>query len=250
MEVRRVSGAEEAPETSSRSERRSGAACDVPEPRLELGLHRRQHREWEEDTVPHGDRRIHTRESGYRSREVLWSRRRDRCIGVAVSDPGNTGVHPVRQRSGVRRQEGSGMVAGERLWNDLHHTWKPVGEPTGGELQRKPAGRMLEHARIRMHPGIPGDRGGVAKEVQRGETAQRSGILDAGRVRFSGSTPTTSADRGCSLRTNAHCKRSLVHLPIVLPRQAQLCSHHLRISPYHSNWYKNWGQATSASISP
>src|SRR5579885_1900381 len=123
---------------------RAADAGDAPRACVDVGLYRRRHRARRCVTDAHRARRAH--EGGAR----LAARAADRC--GRGHRPGQschrrtrrTGVHPLRQRTGVYRKESPAVAGRAKDQNHLHHPSEPVGKWVRRKLPQPLPRRMPE----------------------------------------------------------------------------------------------------------
>src|SRR5262249_51704550 len=76
---------------------------------------------------------------------VTYYRWRQEFAGLKTEHPaGHSRLHPVRQRTAVRRQGGTGIDRGCQCQDRLHRAGQPLGEWLHRELQRSPARELLD----------------------------------------------------------------------------------------------------------
>src|SRR6516165_499234 len=127
----------------------------------------------------------------------------DRCDRRSVRPlhpAGHSRLHPVRQRTGVRRQGSTGMDRGCRCQDSLHRARQPLGERVHRELQRSPARRAARRRNLLHSPRGPNRHRELAAALQHDQAARIARIQAAST---GGICPCLRRVAGCATPTGS-----------------------------------------------
>src|SRR5712671_98014 len=126
---------------------------------------------------------LHTRKPFLRSGHQLIEPSSDARLGSGGGTSGKAGSDSLRQRSGADQSTLPELVRGTQDSADPHSARTADAERSRGELQRPPAGRVLERKLVSQSDGRSGEDQRLARRVQWRTASQQSGLSDAKRVR-------------------------------------------------------------------